>query len=112
MDVNLKDGEVKFRSTDRVSQSMLEPLFKASGFSVSGLVEIEVKKKGNASQNDEAILEIKHASADIDKFKTVIEAVGEIAADKHARLVIEGPKSLEIELLKPLLMGRQEVYKV
>ncbi len=112
VDVSLKNGDVKFRSTERVTQKMLEPLFIKSGFSISGLTETEIKSGSSAAKKAVLILELNYSSADTDKFKPVIEAIGNIAARTSSRLVIEGPESLETDLLKPLLLGRKQVIKV
>jgi len=47
-----------------------------------------------------------------DQFSTVIEAIGNKVANTSASLIIEAPASQEETILKPLLMGRQQVVKV
>jgi len=42
----------------------------------------------------------------------VIEAIGNIAASHSSRLIINAPAAQEETILKPLLMGRQQVIKV
>jgi len=112
VDVNLKKGEVRFRSTSRVTQKALEPLFTKSGFTVSGLTETEVKAASNTSAKAAPTLELNLPGTDTDKFEPVIKAIGNIAAAGPSHLVIEAPQSLEMEILKPLLLGRQQVIKV
>lgn len=112
VDVSLENGEARFRSTRRVTQKTLEPLFAKSGFSISGLTETEIKTTSYTSKKATLTLELKLPGTDTDKFKPVIKAIGNIAATATSRLVIEAPESLEMEILKPLLLGRQQVIKV
>jgi len=112
VDVSLKKGEVRFRSSSRVTQEMLEPLFTKSGFTISGLTEKEIKLASKPSAKANPILEIKLPGSDTKKFEPVIKAIGDIAAATTSRLVVEAPQSLEMDILKPLLMGRQQVVKV
>lgn len=53
----------------------------------------------------------------IDGFATeelgaILEAAGNLAASHSSRLVIQAPAASEPDLLKPVLMGRQQVMKV
>ncbi|HEC26433.1 MAG TPA: heavy-metal-associated domain-containing protein [Gammaproteobacteria bacterium] len=112
VDVSLKKGEVRFRSTSRVTQKTLESLFTKSGYTISGLTETEVKTASNTSRKATPTLELNFPGTDTDKFEPVIKAIGNIAAAAPSRLVIEAPQSLEMEILKPLLLGRQQVIKV
>ncbi len=112
VDVSLKKGEVRFRSSSRVTQEMLEPLFTKSGFTISGLTETEVKLASKPSAKVDPILELKLPGSDAEKFEPVIKAIGDIAAATPSRLVVEAPQSLEMDILKLLLMRRQQVVKV
>jgi len=47
-----------------------------------------------------------------EQLTTVIEAIGNVAASSPSRLLIKAPALFEEKLLKPILMGRQQVIKV
>ncbi|GMR00933.1 MAG: hypothetical protein BMS9Abin19_0276 [Gammaproteobacteria bacterium] len=111
VDVDLKGGQVTFRSDQKVSEQKLSGLFNKSGFTISNLT---VSKSSINSVNP-----VKQASLDlhldifkIDQLTGVIEAIGNIAASTPSRLIINAPLAQEEAILKPLLMGRQQVIKV
>jgi len=112
IDVDLVDGHVVFRSEQKVSEKILTDMFKKSGFTISNLTEN--KSSTDASNSVDAVSDL-DLSFDIyksEQFTTVIEAIGNIAASTPSRLLIEAPASFEETLLKPILMGRQQVIKV
>ncbi len=112
VDVNLKEGEVGFRSTSRVTQKELDPLFTKSGFTISSLTETEIKTTSSASMKTTPILELILPDINTDKFEPVLKAIANIASAESSRIEIEAPASYEMEILKSLLMGRQQVIKV
>jgi len=113
VNVDLKTGRVGFKSNRQVSRQSLEAVFTESGFTLDKLSEIELPPtNGQSPQQLSLILDVRLDSLDTDRFEAVFEAVGNIAAGSPSRLVIEAPGSLEGDLLKPVLMGRQQVMKV
>ena len=113
VNVDLENGRVGFKANQQVSEQSLEAVFNESGFRLGSLSEIELPSINSQSPKKlSLILDIKLDSLDTDRFEAVFEAVGNIAAGSMSRLVIEAPGSLESDLLKPVLMGRQQVMKV
>jgi mercuric ion binding protein len=113
VNVDLKSGRVGFKATKQVSKQSLEVVFTESGFRLDKLSEIELPPTNGQSPKElSLILDIRLDSLDTDRFESVFEAVGNIAAGGPSRPVIEAPGSLEGGLLKPVLMGRQQVMKV
>ncbi len=113
VDVNLESGRVGFASKQPVSRQALESVFTESGFRLDTLDETGHVPAGSGSGQALALmLDMTLDSLDTGRFETVFEAIGNIAAGNPSRLVIEAPASLEGDLLKPVLMGRQQVMKV
>jgi copper chaperone CopZ len=112
VDVDLKNGHVSFRSEQPVSKATLVEVFKASGFSLAGLRETGLPAAGKPAGKRPLVLDMRLNTLDTAQFEPVFEAIGNIAADYPSRLVIEAPEALEGEVLKPVLMGRQQVMKV
>lgn len=111
VDVNLKGGHVTFNSSKKVSEEKLAALFADSGFSISHLTVSETSKK-SAGPGKPASLDLQLDVFKIDQLSRVVEAIGNVAADDPSRLVINAPLAQEETILKPLLMGRQQVIKV
>jgi copper chaperone CopZ len=111
VDVDLKGGHVTFNSRKKVSEEKLSGLFTDSGFSISHLTMSETSKKP-AGPTKQASLDLQLDVFKIDQLSSVIEAIGNIAASNPSRLVINAPLAQEETILKPLLMGRQQVIKV
>jgi copper chaperone CopZ len=112
VNVDLVDGHVVFHSKKKVSEKKLVALFKQSGFTISNLTEKE--SSADVTDSEEAIPDL-DLSIDIyksEQFTTLIEALGSIAASTPSRMIIEAPALFEEKLLKPILMGRQQVIKV
>ncbi|HFD86820.1 MAG TPA: heavy-metal-associated domain-containing protein [Gammaproteobacteria bacterium] len=113
VNVDLESGRVDFRADRQVSRQSLEAVFTESGFRIDKLGETAQPSSGGESPKElSLILDIRLDSLETDRFEAVFEAVGNIAAGSPSRTVIEAPASLEGNLLKPVLMGRQQVMKV
>jgi len=111
VDVDLKGGHVTFNSSEKVSEEKLAGLFTDSGFSISHLMVSKISEK-TAGPGKPASLDLQLDVFKIDQLSSVIEAIGNIAADNPSRLIINAPQAQEDAILKPLLMGRQQVIKV
>lgn len=111
INVDLKAGHVVFNSQQKVSKQKLTQLFSDSGFTLSN---IKYKKISNTNEkvSHELILDLKIDAFKIDQFSSVIEAIGNKASNTSSSLIINAPASQEETILKPLLMGRQQVVKV
>ncbi len=111
VNVDLKLGQLDFISSKKVSAQKLSELFSESGFTINNL-NFTKTKTSLVELSDEISLDLKIDVFNTDQFSGVIEAIGNIAASTPSRLIIEAPASQEDTILKPLLMGRQQVIKV
>ncbi len=109
--VDLKGGHVAFKSSKKVSEEKLTALFADSGFSLSHL-SLSKTSKDSVSAEQQATLDLQLDVFKLDQLISVIEAIGNIAASNPSRLIINAPAAQEETILKPLLMGRQQVIKV
>ena len=111
VDVDLKGGHVAFKSSKKVSEEKLTALFSDSGFSLSHL-SLSKTSNDSVSIEQHATLDLQLDVFKLDQLISVIEAIGNIAASNPSRLIITAPSAQEETVLKPLLMGRQQVIKV
>ena len=112
VEVDLKNKRVSFRASTSVSAEAITSVFEDSGFKVSNLTEIEVLPEAGKTESQVPILELNLHESNSDQFETVLEAIANVAFTNNSRLVIHAPESLEIQLLKPMLMGRKHAIKV
>lgn len=112
VNVDLKSGEVSFLSTLPVKRSQIANLFADSGFSLMSL-DLVVKSEFNALNfSEDPVVTLAFANTEIESLDSVLDAVGSLAAEKTSLLLVNAPKVSEIDLLKPILAGRQRVIKV
>lgn len=111
VNVDLKGGHVAFNSNEKVSEKKLAALFSESGFTISNLT-LNTSSTDTEKLSHDLRLELNIDIFEVDDLISVIESIGKIAASTPSRLIIEAPVSQEEIILKPLLMGRQQVIKV
>ncbi len=111
VDVDLKGGHVDFISSQQVDTKKLAALFSDSGFTISN-VTFKKTRSAQAVSHKEPSLDMAIDVFKADQFSGVLEAIGNLAASTSASIMIQAPASMEDTLLKPLLMGRQQVIKV
>lgn len=111
INVDLKDGHVVFQSDNAVSEKKLTSLFNDSGFTLSNITFKKTATKGKQA-TAEVILDLSIDTFKLNLFTSVFEAIGNQAASNKSSLIIKAPASHEQDILKPLLMGRQQVLKV
>ncbi len=112
VNVDLKSGKVDFRSTLEVKKSQISKLFADSGFRLVSLNLVANSEFKAVNFSDNPVVTLSFTSADIQALDSLLDAIGSMAASATSRLFIKAPKELEIELLKPILAGRQKVIKV
>ncbi len=112
VDVDLESGHVAFYSSETVNEDKLVALFAGSGFTISNLKKNSLSTKNNKSENSTPLLILEIKSENLEQYDSVIEAVGNMAANTPSRLLVTASTDYEDKLLKPLLMGRQQVIKV
>jgi len=111
VDVDLQGGHVRFYSSQPVDEAKLFSLFTDSGFTISRLKQSEAISTNRKTEESLALtLEIDRDK--IEQYIMLLENLGNLAASSHSRLLIEAPAEDESKLLKPILMGRQQVVKL
>ena len=111
VEVDLQNGDVVFRSTRPISEDSLESIFSESGFRLFDLRETAAPM-AKEQRPSMLALDLKINGLDTPEFASMLEVVGNLAASRISRMVIHAPAASEPDLLKPLLMGRQQVMKV
>ena len=111
VNVDLKGGHVDFISSKPVVENKLAELFKESGFSISNLSYKKITAD-NTVEEKEVSLALEIDAFKIDQFSGVLEAIGNKAANNSASIIIDAPAVQEDTILKPILMGRQQVIKL
>lgn len=112
VDVNLKDGHVIFHSSQAVHEDKLAALFTSSGFTISNMRQTGLVEATNKSENTSPVLTLDVKRTKVAQYASVLKAIGNIAASTSSHLLIKAPEAYEDKLLKPILMGRQQVIKV
>jgi len=112
VNVDLKSGLVSFHSASKVSFKKVANVFSGSGFKLIELKEVNKPTLKMAVYEKKPVLIFNLANTDINKYSAILEAIGDIASSQFGKLVITAPESLETELLKPMIGGKQKIAKV
>jgi len=112
VNVDLKKGSVEFRSAKKVDPAAVASLFSDSGYKLVALNEVadaELKGFGFSSR---ALVTLGFSTADIEQIDDVLDSIGSLAASGTSKLSIQAPQASEIDILKPILVGRKNTIKV
>ena len=112
IEVELKTGEIHFSSSSAIKKNKISKAFADSGFSLIKLTQVTSSSLNQTNFSSEPLLSLKFSAAKIKQLETILEVIGNMAVSQPGLLNIESPQSAEIELLKPILAGRQSVIKV
>ncbi|VAW72289.1 hypothetical protein MNBD_GAMMA12-1693 [hydrothermal vent metagenome] len=108
--VSLKTGLMNFRSSNEVKPKEITALFSDTGFSLSEFKAI--KSYQTATYKKTTLVSMNLSSIELDDYKALLKKLGDIAANELGKLEISAPKSIEIPLLKIMIMGRKKVARV
>jgi len=112
IDVDLKSGRVVFQSPKPITHDELKSAVTQAGFSLVGLIEVETAPKTSAAKASVPAVDMKLEGLAPAQYQPLLEAVGQLAAGNGSRVVLRAPQALEDDLLKPVLMGRQQAVKL
>ncbi len=112
VNVNLESKFVDFHATSPVDRATVSAAFSDSGFTLAKLQTVENPAARSKSFEDEPVVVLHLGGMDAGRFEAVLEAIGAIASTRGMRVVIEAPGAVEIDLLKPILMGRKPAINV
>ena len=112
VDVDLETGVVRFSANDALDFASVSGAFTDSGFTLVALEPVPgmQDRRSVADGNPVAVFEMQGLQPE--RFAAMLEALGGVAAAQRMRLVIEAPDAVEMDLLKPILMGRKPAINV
>lgn len=110
--VDLEAKRASFHSTLEVNRQALSAAFAGSGFTLSEMHLVDSPQPPTTTYQSAPVIELDLDGADTVKFENLLKAMGEFASVQKLRLVLEAPESIEIELLMPILMGRDHSLNV
>ncbi|VAW17560.1 hypothetical protein MNBD_BACTEROID05-170 [hydrothermal vent metagenome] len=112
VNLDLKSGEVGFVSTVPVEKSKLAQLFADTGFKLVALDEVKSSQLSELTFNDKALISLSFAANKLSEFEDLLDALGTVAASQTTQLSLTAPKAMEVDILKPIIAGRQRAIKV
>ena len=110
--VDLDSKRAVFNATTPVDPQAISAAFADSGFTLVVMHQIDNPPTPVSTYQSAPQIELELDGVDTAKFESVLEAMGEFASAQRLRLVIEAPESIEIDLLIPILMGREHSISV
>jgi len=110
--VTLKTGDVDFLSTAKVNQKQVAEIFTDSGFSLVSLNQQAIDQYEPINYSRVALVSLIFSYDKIETLESVLDAVGELAAKQTSLISITGSTRNKIDLLKPIIAGRQRTIKI
>ena len=110
--VNLDTGLVQFSAGTAVEEEQVSTVLNDTGFSITALRVTESGTKPTETPEPTQQLALRFDQTEAERFESVLDAIGTIAASTGGQLRIRAPSELEIALLKPLLAGRKQSTQV
>jgi len=99
VNVELKSGRVEFLSKQLVSEKVVGKLFEDSGFKL-----LSLKKTDQIS--------ISFPTNELSAMEDLLVKLGDLAEKQMSLVNVDAPKAIEMDLLKPIIAGRQQTIKV
>jgi copper chaperone CopZ len=110
--VNLDSNLADFHATVPGDRDAVSAAFAESGFTMSALSQIDSPATPATTYGSTPLIELDLDGADTARFESILETMGDFASTQRLRLVIEAPEAVEIDLLLPILMGRDHAISV
>ncbi len=112
VNVDLKSKTINFRSDASVSFNTLSSLFADTGFKLTELEEVKQATLKTIAYQEKPVLRFKLDNLEIEKYEAIFASIGDNAASSLGKLVITAPASVEIAVLKPMIMGKQKIARI
>lgn len=112
VNVDLKSGLVSFHSSSELSLEKVSKVFSGSGFKLVELKKVDQPTLKMAVYEKKPALVFNLNNTDIKKYGAILESIGDIASAETGKLEIKAPESLETELLKPMIGGKQKIARI
>ena len=110
--VDLEAKSAVFHAETPVDRDAVSAAFADSGFTMSAMSQIDSPATPGTTYRSAPLIELDLDGADTERYESILETMGEFASTQRLRLVIEAPASIEIDLLLPVLMGRDHAISV
>lgn len=101
-----------FHATTPVDRDAISVAFTDSGFTLSAMRQIDRPATERTSYQEIPLIELDLDGADTERYESILKTMGDFASTQRLRLVIEAPAAVEIDLLQPVLMGRDHAISV
>ena len=112
INIELESGMVDFLSSTPVEYVNVSKIFVDSGFTLIELTQVTDSDVKQVSFLSEPLLSVEFSSNEIEHVDVILDVIGSLAIAQTSKLVIKAPKSVEIDILKPILAGRKNVIRV
>ncbi|VAW90730.1 hypothetical protein MNBD_GAMMA21-1808 [hydrothermal vent metagenome] len=112
INVDLKSGTISFRSKAKMGFKKVSRLFAETGFKLTVFNEVKQAALKTVAYQAKPIMSFKLENLDVEKYEAILSSIGDIAASSLGKLVIIAPSSVEIAILKPMIMGKQKIARV
>ena len=110
--VDLDAKRAVFHARTPVDREVVSAAFADSGFTLSALNQIDSPATPGTTYQSAPLIDLDLDGADTERYESILETMGEFASTQRLRLVIEAPAAIEIDLLLPVLMGRDHAISV
>jgi mercuric ion binding protein len=110
--VDLDQKLAIFHASTSIDRGAVSTAVTDSGFTLVALQQIENPATQLSSYQTTPIIELDLDGADAERFESILEALGAFASAQRLRVVIEAPEAIEIDVLAPILMGRDHALSV
>jgi len=112
VNVNLKSGAFSLLSTMAVKKAQISETFSDSGFQLLSFSEVKPSQIDPMVYSNKAKIQLKFSVSDLSLLEKVLDEVGNIATKTPSKIQITAPAATEIEILKPLIAGKQREIKI
>ena len=112
VNIDLKTGEIDFAATSPIDKTKISARIADSGFKLIQLEQISLPERASVKVSSEPIFAMSFTASNINQLDSILEAIGKLAASKASQLSITAPQAAEIEILKLVLVGRQNAINI
>jgi len=112
VNVELKSGRVEFLSKQLVSEKVVGKLFEDSGFKLLSLKKTDKNTLSNVEFSKTAQISISFPTNELSAMEDLLVKLGDLAEKQMSLVNVDAPKAIEMDLLKPIIAGRQQTIKV
>ncbi len=112
VNVNLKSGHIEFLATRPIEKQRVASIFEDTGFKLIKLNKTDHINSTPLKFNSKPQFTIKFSLNKMNEIEPVLDAIGKLAESQTSLLSVKAPASREMEILQPLIGGRQKEIKI